>query len=144
MSEKIEYRDFSKMNEVERKAEFKLLCAKGITSDIKDSISNDREKSARKWNEELHLVSHIGDGFICVDNIKGGRGIEDMYADFKPSRKGAYEIYCDARELGLKHFTISFLTSYYIYLSIEDKFSGAYPEHTGEGESYNTVEYKSI
>ena len=144
MSEKIEYRDFSKMNEVERKAEFKLLCAKGITSDIKDSISNDREKSARKWNEELHLVSHIGDGFICVDNIKDERGIEDIYAEYKPSRKGAYEIYCDARELGLKHFTISFLTSYYIYLSIEDKFSGAYPEHTGEGESYNTVEYKSI
>ena len=35
MSNKIKYRDFSKMNEVERKAEFKLLCAKGITSDIK-------------------------------------------------------------------------------------------------------------
>mgnify|MGYP003648499865 FL=1 len=144
MSNKIKYRDFSKMNEVERKAEFKLLCAKGITSDIKDSISNDREKSARKWNEELHLVSHIGDGFICVDNIKDERGIEDIYAEYKPSRKGAYEIYCDARELGLKHFTITFQTSYYIYLCIEDKFAGAYPEHTGVGESYNIVEYKSI
>ena len=144
MSNKIKYRDFSKMNEVERKAEFKLLCAKGITSDIKDSISNDREKSAREWKEKLHLVSHTGDGFVCVDNIKGGRGIEDMHADFKPSRKGAYEIYCDARELGLKHFTITFQTSYYIYLCIEDKFAGAYPEHADVGENYDVIEYKSI
>tara|TARA_R110001592_G_scaffold32535_2_gene113834 strand:+ start:706 stop:1137 length:432 start_codon:yes stop_codon:yes gene_type:complete len=140
----IEYRDFNKMGEVERKAEFKLLCTKGITSNIKDQISKDRYKSAKKWKEELHLVSHTGDGFVCVDNIEGGRGIEEMNEDFKPSRKGAYKIYCDARELGLKHFTISFLTSYYIYLSIEDKFAGIYPEHTGVGESYDIVEYKAI
>ena len=144
MVKTIEYRDFSKMNEVERKAEFKSLYSTGIASDIKDSISNDREKSAREWNEKLHLVSHTGDGFVCVDNIKGGRGIEDMYADFKPTKKGAYEIYCDARELGLKDFTISFLTSYYIYMSIEDKFAGEYPEHTGDGESYDIVEYRAI
>ena len=141
---KIEYRDFSKMNELERKAEFKLLYPKGIASDIKDSISNDRVKSARKWKERLHLISHIGDGFVCVDNIKGGRGIEDMYGDLKPSRKGAYEIYCDARELGLKDFTIWFMTSYHIYMSIEDKFAGADPEHSGVGESYHVVEYKTI
>ena len=144
MVKTIEYRDFSKMNEVERKAEFKSLYSTGIASDIKDSISNDREKSAREWNEKLHLVSHTGDGFVCVDNIKGGRGIEDMYADFKPTKKGAYEIYCDARELGLKDFTISFLTSYYIYMSIEDKFAGAYPEHTGDGESYDIIGYRAI
>ena len=144
MLKTIEYRDFSKMNEVEKKTEFKLLYTTGIASDIKDSISNDREKSAREWNEKLHLVSHTGDGFVCVDNIKGGRGIEDMYADFKPTKKGAYEIYCDARELGLKDFTISFLTSYYIYMSIEDKFAGEYPEHTGDGESYDIVEYRAI
>ena len=144
MSNKIKYRDFSKMNEVERKAEFKLLCAKGITSDIKDSISNDREKSARKWNEELHLVSHIGDGFICVDNITDERGIEDIYAEYKPSRKGAFEVYCDARKLGLKHFTITFQTSYYIYQCIEDKFAGEYPEHADDGENYDIVEYKAV
>ena len=140
----IEYRDFNKMSEVERKAEFKLLCDKGITSDIKDQISKDRYKSAKKWKEKLHLVSHTGDGFVCIDNIEGGRGIEDIRGDIKPSRKEAYKIYCDARELGLKHFTISFLTSYYIYLSIEDKFTGTYPEHTGVGESYDVVEYKAI
>ena len=143
--DRIEYRDFSKMNELEKKAEFKLLYPKGIASDIKDSISNDRVKSARKWNKKLHLVSHTGDGFVCVDNIKGDRGIEDMYGDFlKPSRKGAYEVYCDARELGLKNFSIWFMTSYYIYMSIEDKFAGAYPEHTGDGESYHVIEYKTI
>mgnify|MGYP003627823253 FL=1 len=141
---KIEYRDFLKMNELERKAEFKLVYPKGIAAGIKDQISNDRERSARKWKERLHLISHIGDGFVCVDNIEDARGIEDMYSDYKPSRKGAYKIYCDARELGLKHFTISFLTSYYIYMSIEDKFAGAYPEHSGVGESYNVVEYKTI
>jgi len=140
----LDYRDFNKMSEVERKAEFKLLCAKGITSDIKEQISKDRYKSAKKWKEELHLVSHTGDGFVCVDNIEGGRGIEDMSPDFKPSRKEAYKIYCDARELGLKHFTISFLTSYFIYSSIEDKFAGMYPEPTGDGESYDIVEYKAI
>ena len=72
---KIEYREISKMNELEKRAEFKLLYPKGIASDIKDSISNDRVKLARKCNEKLHLVSHTGDGFVCVDNIKGDRGI---------------------------------------------------------------------
>ncbi len=140
----VEYRDFNEMSEVERKAEFKLLCAKGITSLIKDQISKDRYKAAKRWKEKLHLISHTGDGFVCIDNIKGGRGIEDMNGGSKPSRKEAYKIYCDARELGLKHFTISFLTSYYIHLSIKDKFEGIYPEHTGVGESYDTVEYKAI
>ena len=135
MLKTIEYRDFNEMSIEELKAEFKLVCAKGITSDIKDRIASDRYKAAKRFNEELHLVSHIGDGFICIDNISDERGIQDIYAEFKPSRKGAFEVYCDARKLGLKHFTISFLTSYYIYLSIEDKFAGIYPEHTGVGES---------
>lgn len=144
MLKTVEYRDFNEMSIEELKAEFKLVCAKGITSEIKDQIASDRYKAAKKYNEELHLVSHIGDGFICIDNILDERGIQDMYADFKPSRKGAFEVYCDARKLGLKHFTITFQTSYYIYLCIEDKFAGAYPEHADDGENYDIVEYKSI
>ena len=136
---------FSEMTEKERKNEFNLHCAKGITSDIKDYMSDDRRKSAREWNERLHLVSHQGDGFVCVDNLKRQRGIEDLYGEgSSPKRKDAYEIYCDARELGLRDFTISYLTSYYMYLSLEDKFAGHYPEHMGMGESYDLFTYKTI
>ena len=144
MLKTVEYRDFNEMSIEELKAEFKLVCAKGITSDIKDRIASDRYKAAKKWNEELHLVSHIGDGFLCIDNITDERGIQDIYAEYKPSRKGAFEVYCDARKLGLKHFTITFQTSYYIYSCIEDKFAGEYPEQADDGENYDIVEYKAI
>jgi len=47
MLKTVEYRDFNEMSIEELKAEFKLVCAKGITSNIKDRIASDRYKAAK-------------------------------------------------------------------------------------------------
>ena len=133
---------WSEMTDKQKRQEFNQNYKVGILPDVKEKMSDDSYKRRRENRLPHHLFSHQGDGYIVVDNIEGGRGIEDMYASDTLTKKELFEAYSDARALGLQDFTISYQTTYYYYEDMEHKMSGQMPEHLGEGEDYDMVSFK--
>tara|TARA_R110002153_G_scaffold23856_2_gene76630 strand:- start:2857 stop:3699 length:843 start_codon:yes stop_codon:yes gene_type:complete len=126
----------------EFKAEFKELWDSSVVEDVKDEMRKERDEFAKANNFDDGQITQTGGCYIVCDEVKGERAIDEpFYFKDYVTRKHTYEVFVEAKKLGLEHFSIIFQWDLQYWEEHSYKFRGEDPEHSGGGDAVQLITY---